>query len=154
VDAVPNDDQMAQIMTSLFTVVRTVNSGAETMGLDKSALIALHAIHLLEDSARPTAVAGACALDQSTISRHLRSLEERGLIVRTPDPDDRRAQLLSLTDDGQKLLSDMAAVRQARLEEALAGWSAEERDQLQRVIGRLADSLVVANARRMAGLRH
>lgn len=152
-DSVSTNEQMAQIMTSLFTVVRTVNTGAQTMGLDKSAIIALYAVRQHE-GIRPSAVAGACALDQSTISRQLKSLEEKGLITRSPDPADRRAQLLALTPDGEGLLSDMDDLRRARLEEALAEWSDDDRAQLHAVIGRLADALVVADARRIAGLGH
>ncbi len=141
---------MDKIMASLFSVVRAVNHGAQTMGLDKSAIVAMYVIRQLT-TARSSAVAGACALDQSTISRHLRSLEERGLVERSPDPADRRAQLLSLTDDGEQLLADQDALRRERLEAALADWSDDDRDRLDTVLSRLADSLVVANARRMAG---
>ena len=140
-------------MTSLFSVVRAVNHGAHFVGLDKSAIIALYAIRQL-DMARPSAVAGACALDQSTISRHLKSLEDRGLVERSPDPADRRAQLLSVTRDGAQLLADQDALRRERLEAAIADWSEADRDQLRAVLDRLADSIIVANARRMAGFGH
>lgn len=40
-------------------------------------------------------------LDKSQLSRTIGQLEERGLVERTPDPHDRRAQLLSATDEGK-----------------------------------------------------
>ena len=49
---------------------------------------------------RATDLADHVALDLSTISRHLRSLEDAGFLTRSPDPDDRRASLLSVTDEG------------------------------------------------------
>lgn len=40
-------------------------------------------------------------LDKSQLSRTVADLEKRGLVERTPDPNDRRAQLLSATDEGK-----------------------------------------------------
>jgi len=40
-------------------------------------------------------------LDQSTLSRRIASLVERGLVRRQADPSDRRAQVLQLTDAGK-----------------------------------------------------
>ena len=44
----------------------------------------------------------------STLSRNLDRLEERGLVARDPDPNDRRALRAELTDDGRRAA---AAVR-------------------------------------------
>ena len=41
---------------------------------------------------RVTDLAGCANLDISTVSRHVAQLQRTGLIERTPDPDDRRAQ--------------------------------------------------------------
>ena len=40
-------------------------------------------------------------LDKSQLSRTIGQLEERGLVERSPDPHDRRAQLLSATEEGK-----------------------------------------------------
>ena len=48
----------------------------------------------------------------STLSRNLDRLEERGLVARGPDPDDRRAMRAELTVDGRKAA---AAVRRHEL---------------------------------------
>src|SRR4051795_1568540 len=40
---------------------------------------------------RLSALAAVIGLDASTVSRHARQLEDRGLLERTDDPDDRRA---------------------------------------------------------------
>lgn len=40
-------------------------------------------------------------------SEHIQSLVERGWVIRTPDPADRRQQLLSLTDEGQQQLEQV-----------------------------------------------
>ena len=52
---------------------------------------------------RPTAtdIAAALGLDHGYLSRILRGFNERGLITKTPSPDDRRQSFLSLTAKGR-----------------------------------------------------
>lgn len=67
------------------------------------------------------------------------ALAERGLAVRAPDPADRRAVLLSLTDDGE---ATARAVHEARHREAAALFgtlSGEDREALAAILRRLAD---------------
>jgi len=45
----------------------------------------------------------ALGLDASTITAKVKTLERDGLIARTPAPNDRRAMIVSLTDQGRKL---------------------------------------------------
>ena len=48
-------------------------------------------------------VAGVLACNSSNLTGITDRLEERDLVRRTSDPDDRRVKLLVLTDDGQEL---------------------------------------------------
>ncbi len=54
----------------------------------------------LDHAATPTNVAKAIDADPTTISRHLDSLELRGLIERKNDVDDRRVIQLQITEEG------------------------------------------------------
>jgi DNA-binding MarR family transcriptional regulator len=54
-------------------------------------------------------------ISPSTLSRNLRRLQARGLLDRLPDPDDTRAALVSLTEEGRR-----AAARIVRQEESFA----------------------------------
>ncbi|WP_420814372.1 MarR family winged helix-turn-helix transcriptional regulator [Jiangella ureilytica] len=49
------------------------------------------------------ALAEAIGADKTRIIGTLDELQEAGLISRTPDPDDRRVRLLSLTDEGRRV---------------------------------------------------
>lgn len=49
------------------------------------------------------ALAGELALDKSTTSRAVDSLEEKGYVKRTPDPGDGRALKIEVTAKGRKL---------------------------------------------------
>jgi len=53
------------------------------------------------DKATATDIAAELGLDHGYLSRILRSFSERGLVVRTASPDDRRQALLSLTAKGR-----------------------------------------------------
>ena len=52
----------------------------------------------------PTALAARMAMPLSTVLFRVKRLEQRGHAERIPNPDDRRSYLVSLTDDGRKLL--------------------------------------------------
>jgi DNA-binding MarR family transcriptional regulator len=90
---------------------------------------------------RATDLADHAALDLSTISRHLRGLEDAGLLTRSPDPDDRRASLLSVTDEGRAFVEDAVRARTAMLAAATADWPASDVSTLSALITRLAHDL-------------
>lgn len=145
------NDQVAEIMSSLFTVVRSTSKGIERMGIDKASMIVLYSVKE-QHSARPSAIASYCGLDLSTISRHLKRLEEEGFIERRQDPLDGRAQLTNLSAYGAETLAKIDRLRRDAMETALGAWSESERDDLSAVIARLADDLVTTQARIDAGL--
>jgi len=49
-------------------------------------------------------VAGLLAMDRTTLTAALKTLERRGLVVVALDPEDRRSRHLSLTEEGRALL--------------------------------------------------
>ena len=80
-------------------------------------------------------------MDKSRVSRALRLLEDKGYMVRRPDPADNRASFLSLTDNGHALYRQIVPLAldwEASFLEALD--SAEYRDLL-RVISKLETRL-------------
>lgn len=52
-------------------------------------------------------------ISPSTLSRNLNRLEQRGLILRRPDPADRRVTEVRLSDDGRAAASQVEAQEQA-----------------------------------------
>lgn len=54
---------------------------------------------------RITELAPFLAMDRTTLTAALKPLRRRDLITVTPDPDDRRGSLLTLTDAGRKTLA-------------------------------------------------
>ncbi|MCI5074370.1 MarR family transcriptional regulator [Oricola sp.] len=66
-------------------------------------------------------------VEQATMANTLKRMERDGLVTRHENPDDRRAQLVRLTDKGKGLKDDATAAAAAVNEEALSGFSEEER---------------------------
>ena len=66
-------------------------------------------------------------------------LEERGLVARDRDPDDRRNYAISLTDKGRRTLAELARVAREHELAITAALDADERARLLVVLRRLAD---------------
>lgn len=75
---------------------------------------------------RVGALAELCHLDLSTASRHASTLTQRGLVEKTPDESDRRAQVLGLTPAGRDLVAALRARQCEVLSPSLAGWDVED----------------------------
>lgn len=76
--------------------------------------------------ARLSDLAHHLGVDVSTVSRQVAALEQRGLVTREADPDDRRAVRLALTADGAGVLARMRDAWHERLAEAVGRWSDAE----------------------------
>lgn len=65
-------------------------------------------------------------IDKGAISRQVGHLLDLGLLVKEPDPVDARASLISLTEEAQRRMGDVAEHRHKLLDENLADWDAAE----------------------------
>ncbi len=78
---------------------------------------------------------------KSTITRIVDRLERDGLVIRTPDPDDRRAQRLLLTEHGKSVRMEAVTTHNASLEQRMEALSCAEQELLNSLLTRLRDSL-------------
>jgi DNA-binding MarR family transcriptional regulator len=83
------------------------------------------------------ALAAAIGADKTRIIRDLDELQQRGLIERRPDPDDRRVRLLAITDAGRTVKNAVQEEIQRGEERWLGDLSAAERRTFLRVLVRL-----------------
>ena len=86
---------------------------------------------------RLSALAQVLGLDASTVSRHARQLEDKGLLERTEDPDDGRASRVAASELGAACLSAAFRTRRGVLTHALEDFSEEERETLRLMLHRL-----------------
>jgi DNA-binding MarR family transcriptional regulator len=82
-------------------------------------------------------LAEAMEVDRSTIVKVVDQLEERGLIIRSPSPNDKRSNCLRLTDRGSMALGRMEARVLWHEDEFTKVLSADERQLLVRLLVRL-----------------
>lgn len=75
------------------------------------------------------------------MTNRLDKLERSGLLTRARDPDDRRGVLLELTPAGRGKLDQYVDTGAHREREILAGLSATEKRQLNRLLQKLLSSL-------------
>ena len=96
----------------------------------------LSAIRAYPDSDQ-SSLAGAVALDTSTMADVCRRMERRGLITRTESPRDARRKILSLTADGTAALDEVTR-RTRRLDrELLDAVPAERRSEIAGLLNTL-----------------
>jgi DNA-binding MarR family transcriptional regulator len=79
--------------------------------------------------------------DGGTITGLLDRLEAKGLIRREQDHADRRVRRVFLTSTGQALKEPLMGILSALEEEALAGFSPQERTALTRALERVGENL-------------
>ena len=65
-------------------------------------------------------------VDKGAISRQVQHLQDLGLLVREPDPDDGRAMLISASPDAVRRMRAVDHDRRRWLEEKLSEWSEDD----------------------------
>ena len=87
---------------------------------------------------RATDLAICANLDASTVSRHVAQLHSAGLIERTPDPVDGRAQRVKLSDAGTARINAALRARRDLLEKSLESWESRDLAELDQLLTRFA----------------
>jgi DNA-binding MarR family transcriptional regulator len=88
---------------------------------------------------RLTALADHLRIAARSATEVVDHLQERGLVERRPDPADRRATIVTLTEAGVAAGREIRAARAAEGERFFAALSASDRAALGRILRRLRD---------------
>ncbi|GAA4632532.1 MarR family transcriptional regulator [Actinoallomurus vinaceus] len=78
-------------------------------------------------------------VDRSDVVAALNELAEKKLIERSPDPDDRRRNIITITTAGRDRLEHLTGVLTEIQDALLAPLSAPEREQLTALLRRIVD---------------
>lgn len=87
------------------------------------------------------AAADYLEVEPITLSRMVDRLEESGMIERRPDPADRRARRLFLTERARPLIDQMRLISDSILGDALDGLDAGQRAQLETLVTAVRQNL-------------
>src|ERR1044072_9041725 len=81
---------------------------------------------------------GTVRLDPKDLVGVLNDLQAAGLVVRAPDPADRRKNAVSLTAEGERRLEECTKAGESANDELLAPLSAAEREQFLEMLRRIS----------------
>ena len=84
------------------------------------------------------AVAERTAMDKVAVSRAVAHLLERGLLTREMHGEDRRRSVLALSEAGHRIYDEIVPLALGRERKLLATLNASEREQLERILDKLA----------------
>jgi len=146
-------DEISRLAGGLrTTVVRLNHSLRAPVARQGVTPTRLTALATLEKSGpmRGSDLADRLSITAASVSRLVEALEEGGWVDREPDPEDRRAQLLSISGAGRETLRRMRVEGTGELAEAIRALPDAERTQLAAalpVLVRLSDDLVSSSRR-------
>ena len=92
----------------------------------------------------PGRLSAAVMLSTGGMTKRLDRMAEAGLLERSPDPGDRRGVLVGLTARGRRVVDAAVDAHLANEARLLAGLTAGERTQLERLLRRLDASIAGA----------
>lgn len=135
-------------MLVLARLARTLERTKTALSLSQYRMLAMIAEREAGRTARSSSLAIELSLTKPTVSVAIEGLQAQGLIARKPDPDDRRAVRVELTDAGRAALAASEAELIERVAPLIAGVS--DPDRLLALLGEVEGLLNEAHERRVA----
>jgi len=96
--------------------------------------------HLADGPVNQQALIDLLGVDPSALVSVLNELEGLGLVSRRRDPTDRRRHIVLITEDGARTLQTVESVLDTADNDLFAALSPTERDQLERLLTKVADA--------------
>jgi DNA-binding MarR family transcriptional regulator len=109
--------------------------------LDRAAVALLRQV-ADSDPLRPGELAARLGVEASHVTRTVQQLQKSGYVTRVPDPQDRRAQRIQLTETGRQAIARIRDAGARGMQLALADWSPEELRQLATLFHRMVDDFL------------
>ncbi|MFF4906575.1 MarR family winged helix-turn-helix transcriptional regulator [Streptomyces sp. NPDC001260] len=109
--------------------------------LDRAAVALLRQVADSEPL-RPGELAIRLGVEASHVTRTVQQLQKSGYVTRVPDPDDRRAQRIELTEAGREAIARVRDAGARGMQSALSEWTPEELRQLATLFHRMVDDFL------------
>lgn len=100
----------------------------------------IDALAASKDPLSVSALGEAIGVDQPRASRLVQQGVARGHVQREVDPDDARRTRIALTAEGRAISKGVRGQRREILDQALDGFTEQERAELARLLAKLADN--------------
>jgi DNA-binding MarR family transcriptional regulator len=126
----PDDDgYIGYMLSDVARLMRTVfDRRVRDLGLTRGQWLVLSRLYR-RPGASQTELADMLEIDRASAGRMIDRMERGGWVERRADPADRRINRLFLTGEARKVHTDMWAVAEATVDDALSALSLEERAQ-------------------------
>jgi DNA-binding MarR family transcriptional regulator len=135
-----------ELVASTTFLLKRLGFAAKERAMEAYEKTGLHPYHhailiVLGESSRETqgAIADALGYDRGQLVGLLDELEDRGLVERRRDPDDRRRHIVRLTPEGKRTLRRLRSLARQIEDDFLAPLSDEERADFHALLLRLAE---------------
>ncbi len=139
----PGDQDSSEPLSEIFWAVARQLRGAsqETLAPWEITPAHLRALRTLghHGSMRLSDLSGRLHIAPRSATEVVDALESRGLVRRQPDPGDRRATLVEMTEHGAEVMTAIRAARGNDAERAFGRLSPADRAELARILGQLRD---------------
>jgi DNA-binding MarR family transcriptional regulator len=120
--------------------LRVYNGRFRATGLNQSQVAALIHLDRIEEVSQ-TELAERLGMQKAAAGTLIDGLEGKGLVERTRGREDRRLQLVSITDAGRRVVDEVDRMAEALGTALRQGISREERAQLVSILQRLRENL-------------
>ena len=136
----------AELLASTLFLLKRLGFAAKNRSVEEYEQAGLSPYHhailtLLDEDAPETQaeIADALGYDRGTLVGLLDELEEKQLVERKRDPEDRRRHIVRLTADGKRTLGRLRALAKRLEDEFLAPLDNEQRETLHALLLHLAE---------------
>lgn len=128
--------QLHQRATQVFTQ-RSREAGFDLTPVQFSALDALRHTPGIDQAG----LAQAIAKDRATLGAVADRLEQKGLVKRVINPEDKRARVLTLTEQGEAVITSILPIVRSFQNDILPGLTAQEYDQFIALAAKSAQAI-------------
>jgi DNA-binding MarR family transcriptional regulator len=119
---------------------RTAPKFESCTGISQTRLDLLHELYEVEEISQ-RALQKKVNIDHAAVTRHLKQLEEKGMVVRRKNPDDQRFTYVSLSEQGRTRIIQYREEKEKFISGILHDFSREERVLLLDMLTRIQHNI-------------
>ncbi|MFB1082664.1 MarR family winged helix-turn-helix transcriptional regulator [Jeotgalibacillus sp. JSM ZJ347] len=113
-------------------------------GLSQSRMDLLHVLFEV-DEINQSALREEISIDHAAITRHLKQLEEKGMVARRKNPEDNRVTFVRLTKQGRDQIDSFKSEKQQFIDRVLKDFSEDEISDLSDKLTRIQQNVTNIN---------